>query len=102
MQASDNDEIPTLSDLIFPGNPEKIQSKLNPEPSVKQQIGQLPRDDIQTIRPKPNNSNLEQKINEHIEFILNKHMMIAREEITRVVMAELRTRLPKGKKVPKF
>jgi len=100
MQATDEDDIPVLNDLIFPGNPEKIKEKLSPEPTVKQQIDQLPRDTIKTIRPKPAKGNLEQKISEHIEFILNKHMAMARTEITNVVMAELRTRLPKGKKKP--
>ena len=101
MQPSDNDDIPTLSDLIFPGNPQKIKEKLEPEPTIRQQIDQMPREDIQTIRPKPSSSNLEKKIGEHIDFILNKHMMMARAEITKVIMAELRTRLPKGKKSSK-
>ncbi|HID82875.1 MAG TPA: hypothetical protein EYH06_11775 [Chromatiales bacterium] len=98
MNSLDDEDIPVLSDLIFPGNPQKIDEKTNPEPSVKEQLEQLPRDNIQTIKPAPKKSNLEEKIAEHIDFIMHKHIAMAREEITRVIMAELRTRLPRGKK----
>jgi hypothetical protein len=97
-QPFSEDEVPTLNDLIFPGNPEKIKQKTMPAPSVKDQINALPREGIQTIKPKPKKNSLEKMIAEHIEFILQKHMAVAREEITRVIMAELRSRLPGGKK----
>ncbi len=98
MNSIDDEDIPVLSDLIFPGNPQKIDEKNKAEPSVKEQISHLPRDNIQTIKPAPKKSNLEEKIGEHIDFIMHKHVAMAREEITRVIMAELRTRLPRGKK----
>jgi len=98
MHSLDDKDIPTLDDLVFPGNPQKIKEKTRLEYSVKEQLKNLPRDNIQTIRPAPKKSNLEEKIAEHIDFIMHKHIAIAREEITRVVMAELRTRLPHGRK----
>lgn len=98
MNSLDDEDVPTLNDLIFPGNPQKIDEKTNQEPSMKELLEKLPRDNIQTIKPAPKKSNLEEKIAEHIDFIMHKHVAMAREEITRVIMAELRTRLPKGKK----
>ncbi len=98
MHSLDDDDIPTLNDLIFPGNPQKIAEKTNTEPSVKEQISQLPRDNIKTIKPEPKTTNLEETIAGHVDFILKKHLDMAKQEITRIVMAELRTRLPKGKK----
>ena len=64
-QPYSEDEVPTLNDLIFPGNPEKIKQKTTPVPSVKDQINALPREGIQTIKPKPKKNSLEKMIAEH-------------------------------------
>ena len=117
--SNNDDQIPTLGEMIFPGNPEKI-AKSNtrhnvrsipepitpsirdakppvmpqPETSVQETLANTPRTESRTIKPKPKQSNFENLITARIDNILEKHMEAAREEIVRVVMLELRARLP--------
>ncbi len=113
-----DDEIPTLGEMIFPGNPEKIAQSSHhrpdvsvteepaatpapkppemptPDVSVQETLANTPRSEHRTLKPKPKQSNFENLITARIDNILEKHMEAAREEIVRVVMLELRARLP--------
>ncbi|MGF1643757.1 MAG: hypothetical protein ACFCUJ_08925 [Thiotrichales bacterium] len=113
MPQKTDDNIPTLDEMIFPGKPEKIESlrraaaaaqeqareKASPA-SLREQIARLPREPGATIKPAPKQSNFEILINKQIDSILQKHIQAAREEIVRVVMLELRARLPSSGKRP--
>ncbi len=114
MPNHDDDQIPTLGEMIFPGNPEKIAhsgtvrkapeaaTPASPKPpempvsdtSVRETLAKTPRSEQRVHKPKPKQSNFENLITARIDNILEKHMEAAREEIVRVVMLELRARLP--------
>lgn len=113
MPNHDDEKIPTLGEMIFPGNPEKVNStgKAHPkatapsmakapempqsETSVRDTLANAARSEQRTVhKPKPKQSNFENLITARIDNILEKHMEAAREEIVRVVMLELRARLP--------
>lgn len=95
MSNNDND-IPTLGEIIFPGNPEKVAKPSDvpePEPAAASapEVSAAP-DEEPSERPRPNS--FESLISTRIDHILEKHMESAREEIVRMVMLELRARLP--------
>ncbi|MGF1545756.1 MAG: hypothetical protein ACFCUG_00350 [Thiotrichales bacterium] len=111
MAQKPDDNIPTLDEMIFPGKPEKIESLRRaaaaaqdhvrnnaPPATVREQIARTPRDPGATVKPAPKQSNFEILINKQIDAILQKHIQAAREEIVRVVMLELRARLPSTSK----
>ena len=103
----DNKDIPVLDEVIFPGRPKQVSEKpIQPErktsgPSTVQEriAAQEPLSE-QVSKPKPKQSNFEALINRQIDAVLEKHMQAAREEIVRIVMLELRSRLPSGGKRP--
>lgn len=101
--ADDQDDIPTLGEIIFPGNPEKVSRQTAPKPTETEQarrekLGEPARttaprtSSAQDSRQKP--SNFEALISARVDHILEKHMEAARTEIVRMVMLELRARLP--------
>lgn len=109
-----DDNIPTLDEMIFPGKPDRIeslrraaaaqaqaraQSEAKPA-TLREQLAQVPRPENATVKPSPKQSNFEILITKQIDAILQKHMQAAREEIVRVVMLELRARLPSASKKP--
>ena len=112
---SSNDEIPTLDEIIFPGRPEKVAetqhssetTDINPSiPEPQPSNDAVPKKKKTThisssgppIRSKPRQSNFEALINTQVERILQRHINAARDEIVKVVMIELRSRLPNTKK----
>ncbi len=108
---SDNDnDIPVLDEVIFPGRPEQVKEPTpatappaspRPAPSLRERIAaQQPLSEQQVSKPKPKQSNFEAMITRQIDAVLEKHMKAAREEIVRIVMLELRSRLPSGGKRP--
>ncbi len=100
---SDTEEnIPTLNEMIFPGRSEKPTPKTSASNSAKidyskiqKQIADSPLSNSeQRDQPKPKQTHFEAFINKQIDEILERHILSAREEIVRVVMLELRSRLP--------
>jgi hypothetical protein len=95
-----DDNIPTLNEMIFPGRPEKAsakQSKKGPKSSGhsnKHEPTSQPHSSENTDNTSPKQTNFETLINKQIDETLERHMLAAREEIVRVVMLELRSRLP--------
>ncbi len=92
------DNIPTLNEMIFPGRPEKITpsaaEKINLSNTQKRSADSAPPNAAQKDRPKTKQTHFEAFINKQIDEILERHVLAAREEIVRVVMLELRSRLP--------
>ncbi|MGV6817425.1 MAG: hypothetical protein ACWA44_09205 [Thiotrichales bacterium] len=112
--AQDNDNIPTLDEVIFPGQPEKVSetqemnaptaSETTPgiSPSIRERLEATHGGESSgKVRAKTKQGNFESLITQQIDTILQKHMEAAREEIVRVVMLELRSRLPSANKRPK-
>ena len=105
---SDNDDdIPTLDEMIFPGRPERVQRR-RPAPSGDDSQTQIPRPPLRGRGgtrgggDKGRPSNFEILITRQVDRILERHMKAAREEIVRVLMIELRSRLPQAyKRQPK-
>ncbi len=96
----DNNDIPVLSEVIFPGNPDKIKEKLvpeivpEPEPTVTEILENASSEGLNVIKPKPANVNfIQDDINDVVETILQRHLEAAREEIVAAVMKELHSRL---------
>jgi len=109
--SDDDKDIPILDEVIFPGRPEQVKDSepaaTTPPPrpaagpSLRERIAaQQPLSDQQVSKPKPKQSNFEAMITRQIDAVLEKHMKAAREEIVRIVMLELRSRLPSGGKRP--
>ena len=110
--SDDDKDIPVLDEVIFPGRPEQIGEQAQttptppphrpaPGPSLRERIAaQQPLSEQQVSKPKPKQSNFEAMITRQIDAVLEKHMKAAREEIVRIVMLELRSRLPSGGKRP--
>ncbi len=101
-----DDEIPTLDEVIFPGHPDKVaEQAATSEDRETRSFGT--RERPATTQPsherpsQPRPGNFETLIREQIDTILEKHIEAAREEIVRVVMLELRSRLPAAQKRPK-
>ena len=102
MSDNENDDIPTLGEIIFPGNPNKVVSQPSETDAettaIKETTSETPpaksveQDGEPANRPRP--SSFESLISTRIDHILEKHMEAAREEIVRMVMLELRARLP--------
>ncbi len=97
-----NDEIPVLSEVVFPGNPDKIREKLEtdiqpepePELTVKEELEHASSDGLNVVKPEPPDvSFIEDDINDAVEIILQRHMDEARKEIVKTVMKELHSRL---------
>jgi hypothetical protein len=85
------DNIPTLNEMIFPGRPKKPKPTSTPtSTSHKHSSGHRKSH----AKSKGKQTNFEALINKQIDEILERHMLAAREEIVRVVMLELRSRLP--------
>lgn len=105
----DNDKIPTLDEVIFPGKPDKVsetQEMVAPAETVNG-ISSGIRERLEAAQSsepskatqsKSKQGNFESLITQQIDTILQKHMEAAREEIVRVVMLELRSRLPSANK----
>ena len=106
--SEDSKDIPVLDEVIFPGRPKEVgekpaqPEKINRGPSTVQEriAAHEPLFEHQISKPKPKQSNFEALINRQIDAVLEKHMQAAREEIVRIVMLELRSRLPSGGKRP--
>lgn len=88
------DNIPTLNEMIFPGRPEKATLKRPEEDSEKTQQQTATSSSGQDARPTAKQTHFETFINKKIDEILERRVLAAREEIVRVVMLELRSRLP--------
>lgn len=108
--SDDDKDIPVLDEVIFPGRAtqgsgtEEASTKPPQRPatpSLKERIAaQQPLSEQRVNKPKPKQSNFEAMITRQIDTVLEKHMKAAREEIVRIVMLELRSRLPGGGKRP--
>ena len=104
--SDDHKDIPVLDEVIFPGRPKQIrestpgQEPRSTAPSVQERIAAQEPLSEQVSKPKPKQSNFEALITRQIDTVLEKHMQAAREEIVRIVMLELRSRLPSGGKRP--
>ncbi len=104
--SDDDKDIPVLDEVIFPGRPEQVgeQAQTTPtphRPTLRERItAQQPLSEQQVSKPRPKQSNFEAMITRQIDAVLEKHMKAAREEIVRIVMLELRSRLPSGGKRP--
>lgn len=103
MADNDNSDIPTLGEIIFPGNPDKVvrtelepKADQTPAPPEPPEASPTPKttdaESESGNRGRP--SSFESLISTRIDHILEKHMEAAREEIVRMVMLELRARLP--------
>lgn len=94
----DFDEIPTLSNIVFPGNPEKIISRrneTNPGMSVRDEIAANNNsDNLEAISPSPKNTYIEDELNSIVEAVLARHLAQARRDIVDEIMVELHKRLP--------
>lgn len=110
----DNDNIPTLDEVIFPGKPDKVsdtqeigapetqEPRTGISPSIRERLeASQSSDSSKQTQTKPKQGNFESLITQQIDTILQKHLEAAREEIVRVVMLELRSRLPSANKRPK-
>jgi hypothetical protein len=85
------DNIPTLNEMIFPGRPKKPKPASKPTSSSDKHTSGHRKPQAKS---KGKQTNFEALINKQIDEILERHMLAAREEIVRVVMLELRSRLP--------
>lgn len=98
MSDSDNDDIPTLGEIIFPGNPDKVAPEatadMTPPPAAPSATATAKGEPESESAGHPRPSSFESLISTRIDHILEKHMESAREEIVRMVMLELRARLP--------
>lgn len=97
--SNSDDNIPTLNEMIFPGKPEKIPAQPQEDNSTQSDYSTTRSDTDtphpgQNARPQAKQTNFEALINKQIDTILERHIHAAREEIVRVVMLELRSRLP--------
>ena len=91
------DNIPTLNEMIFPGRPEKSTPNTSTSGTVSthSQTNESPSSSPeQNDQPKAKQTHFEAFINKQIDEILERHILSAREEIVRVGMLELRSRLP--------
>jgi hypothetical protein len=88
------DNIPTLNEMIFPGRPEKATLKRPETDSENIQQQTATSSSAQDARPTAKQTHFETFINKQIDEILERRVLAAREEIVRVVMLELRSRLP--------
>ncbi len=98
---SDNDDdIPTLDEMIFPGRPERVQRRRPAPPGDGDGQAQVQRPPLRgrSGGDKGRPSNFEILITRQVDRILERHMKAAREEIVRVLMIELRSRLPQAYK----
>ena len=109
--SDDDKDIPVLDEVIFPGRPEQTREPGSTVPTpphrppggpnLRDRIAaQQPLSEQQVNKPKPKQSNFEAMITRQIDAVLEKHMKAARQEIVRLVMLELRSRLPGGGKRP--
>ena len=110
--SDDDKDIPVLDEVIFPGRPDQVKDnepaapttpppRPSAAPTLRERItAQQPLSEQQVSKPKPKQSNFEAMITRQIDAVLEKHMKAAREEIVRIVMLELRSRLPSGGKRP--
>jgi hypothetical protein len=94
------DNIPTLNEMIFPGRPGKTSPdtpasdyKSDGQSNSEQAESPFSAPD-ERDEPKAKQTHFEAFINKQIDEILERHILAAREEIVRVVMLELRSRLP--------
>ncbi len=87
-----DDDIPTLNEVIFPGRPERVRRPADSDGADSGKARPTPRPRTATARP----GNFEQLIGRQIDRILERHLQAAREEIVRVLMIELRSRLPQA------
>lgn len=92
------EEIPTLSNIVFPGNPEKILAKkaeTNPGMTVREEIAAHGNaENLEAILPEPKNNYIEDELNNIVEAVLARHLAQARRDIVDEVMVELHKRLP--------
>ena len=91
------DNIPTLNEMIFPGRPGKITPNTSASGTANpknQNAGSPSSNPEEKDQPKAKQTHFEAFINKQIDEILERHVLAAREEIVRVVMLELRSRLP--------
>ncbi len=88
------DNIPTLNEMIFPGRPEKATLKRPEADSEKTRQQTAASSSKQKAKPTAKQTHFEAFINKQIDEILERRVLAAREEIVRVVMLELRSRLP--------
>jgi len=95
MDEEEFDDIPTLSDIVFPGNPEKIIEK---------------REDINTITAAPtrnaphrgtieeseqsDNVDIQDEVDKIVQSVLAKYFFKARQEIVEEIMRELHKKIP--------
>ena len=91
------DNIPTLNEMIFPGRPGKTtpNTSVSDTENSQNQNTELPSSSAEhEDQPQAKQTHFEAFINKQIDEILERHILAAREEIVRVVMLELRSRLP--------
>lgn len=101
MSENNNDDIPILSEVVFPGNPDKIREKLEadiepePELTVREELEHASSEGLNVIKPAPPSdvSFIQDDINNAVEKVLQRHLAEAREEIVTAVMKELHSRL---------
>ena len=89
-----DDDIPTLTHLIVPGDPNKRHAPAvyDPDRAARSQDHQKEAPQARQQRP-----SFRANIDAMIEEILQRHMAQAREEITAQVIAEVLSRVPRSK-----
>lgn len=87
MSDDDTNDIPTLSDLVFPGNPDKI---------IKEQSAQslLDEDNLEGLDDSAGNSYIADEIDRIVENVLGRYLPRIQKEIVEQVMQEIHRRLP--------
>jgi len=88
------DDIPTLSDIVFPGNPEKIIAKqAAPDTDLIAPDRKEPKvvrnNTLESVNPY-----IEDEIDNIVESVLAKHFFKVRKEIVEEIMRELNKKIP--------
>lgn len=90
----DFDDIPTLSDIVFPGNPEKILANKPPQEIEEPTPEPTKPHTIDNSANKPTNTYIQEEIDNIVESVLAKYFFKVRKEIVDEIMLELHKKVP--------
>ncbi len=88
------DDIPTLSDIVFPGNPEKIIANRSTQDSDTA-LSELRDSKANLEKPAESpNTYIQDEIDNIVESVLAKYFFKVRKEIVEEIMHELHKKIP--------
>lgn len=95
----DEEKIPTLDELIVPGDPELKSQQTNPPSEAQDHPDQSESTEASPTEYRKPKTAFEATIEAMVTEILHRHIEHARKEITQMVLSEVRARLPSGSKL---